>query len=123
MEPEGMTRAWPIVPLISRNASATQNHAMISFWMRLFMGGLAASSFCFPLLFLSAFMFHRHRPFCLDRIVCVALHCAAVLGAAASFAHLELHQVGRIDARVTRRAEPALGVIHGLLESSHRQVA
>src|SRR5262250_153842 len=36
MDPEGMTRAWPMVPLISRKASATQNQAMISrrsFWL------------------------------------------------------------------------------------------
>src|SRR5579859_231704 len=30
MELEGMTRAWPMVPLMSRNARATQNQAMIS---------------------------------------------------------------------------------------------
>ncbi len=28
IEPEGMTRAWPMVPLIRRNASPTQNQAM-----------------------------------------------------------------------------------------------
>src|SRR5574340_441497 len=35
IEPEGITRACPMVPLISRNASATQNHASASlrtFW-------------------------------------------------------------------------------------------
>src|SRR5712692_5142322 len=89
--------------------------------MRLFMGSLADSSFFFPLLFLSAFMFHRHRPFGLDCILCVALNCAAVLGT--SFAHLELHQIGRISTCVTRRAELALGVVHGLLETRHRKVA
>jgi len=30
IEPEGITRAWPIVPLMRRNARPTQNHAMIS---------------------------------------------------------------------------------------------
>ena len=30
IEPEGMTRAWPIVPLISRKTRPTQNQAMTS---------------------------------------------------------------------------------------------
>jgi len=30
MEPEGMTRAWPMVPLMRRKARPTQNQAMIS---------------------------------------------------------------------------------------------
>src|SRR5215467_98382 len=30
MEPDGMTRAWPMAPLISRKTRPTQNHAMIS---------------------------------------------------------------------------------------------
>ena len=38
IDPEGITRAWPSVPLISMNARITQNHAIISLFTRELMG-------------------------------------------------------------------------------------
>src|ERR1700730_3214397 len=120
IEPEGITRACPIVPLISRNTSATQNHAMISCWTRCPTGTLA----CTSLFFLaSAFMFHRHRP--LDCAVFLEIRLPRVvrLTVGAAFAHFQLHQIGGIHAGVAGGAVVALGVIHRLLEAGERNVA
>src|SRR5712664_2171585 len=60
MEPEGITRACPMVPLMSKNTSATQNQAMTSRCTRCPTGTLGCASF---LGLGSAFMFHRHGMF------------------------------------------------------------
>ena len=51
MEPEGMTRAWPIVPLTNRKMRPTQNHASISRRMRALRGALAWGVAVFALIF------------------------------------------------------------------------
>src|ERR1700676_4021867 len=73
MEPEGMTRAWPRVPLMSMKARMTQNQAMISLLTLALME--ASDSFAgAPLLVFtliaSAFTNHLHlsdRPCCYFR--------------------------------------------------------
>src|SRR5580693_839382 len=114
-----------MVPLIRRNASPTQNHARISRCTRLPMGSLGSSAFLDGVLtvsspaslplgfcFASAFTFHRHWLFdrCVVRSVAVAL------------ADFELHEIGRIDARITGRTELAFGVADGLAERRERDV-
>src|SRR6266852_109809 len=86
MEPEGITRACPMVPLMSKNTSATQNQAMTSRCTRCPTGTLGCASF---LGLGSAFMFHRHGMFdwpftsvAVHRVTCF-VHNA--------FAHFQLH--------------------------------
>src|SRR4029077_11473413 len=118
MEPEGITRAWPMVPLISRNTRATQNQAMISRGARAPTGTWGGAS----LLGLgAAFMFHRHGMFdwpftsvAVHRVTCFAHN---------AFAHFQLHQVRRINARVAGRAIVALRVADRLFHSGYRNVA
>src|SRR5216684_1706492 len=118
LEPEGITRAWPMVPLMSKNPSATQNQAMISRCTFCPTGTLG----CASLLGLgSAFMFHRHGMFdwtfttvAAHRVTCF-VHNA--------FADFQLHQVRWIDARVAGSAIVALGVAHRLFQSGKRKVA
>src|ERR1700731_1600864 len=120
IEPEGITRAWPIVPLISRNTSATQNHAMISCWTRCPTGTLA----CTSLFFLaSAFMFHRHRPFACAVFLEIRLPRVGSLSVGAAFSHFQLHQVRGIHAGIARGAVVALGIVHRPLESGEGNVA
>src|ERR1700739_3211133 len=60
MEPEGMTRAWPRVPLMSMKARMTQNQAMISLLTLALMeasASLAAPFLVFTLI-ASAFTIH-----------------------------------------------------------------
>src|SRR5690242_10027673 len=107
MEPEGITRACPIVPLISKKTSATQNQAMISRCTFCPTGTLGCDSF---LGLGSAFMFHRHGMF--DRcFISVAVHHVTCF-VHKSLAHFQLHQVRRIDAGVAGSAEVALRVVH-----------
>src|SRR4029077_21208065 len=107
MEPEGITRAWPMVPLISKNTSATQNQAMISRCTFCPTGKLC----CASLLGLrSVFMFHRHGMFDWS-FTSVSVHSVTCLVHNA-FAHFQLHQVRWIDARVAGRAKAALRVAH-----------
>src|SRR5579864_7158882 len=121
MEPEGITRACPIVPLISRNTSATQNHAMTSRCTRLPTGTAFAGV---SLLFLaSAFMFHRHGPLDCGVFLKIRLHCVGHLAVPAAFTHFQLHQIRRIHAGVARSAIVALGVVHCLPQSRERDVA
>src|SRR6266446_7621420 len=118
MEPEGITRACPIVPLISKNTSATQNQAMISRCTFCPTGTLGCASF---LGLRSAFMFHRHGMFDWS-FTSVAVHCVTCFVHNA-LAHFQLHQVRRIDARVAGRAIVAFRVVHRLLRSEERRVA
>src|SRR6266849_288811 len=106
IEPEGMTRACPIVPLISRKARPTQNHAMISRWILVFTGKFA----CSCLVFFSVFTFHHHRPLCGRGFTAVSMSSFAGFAVGSAFAHLELHQIRRIDARITRRTELAFSI-------------
>src|SRR5579864_3877062 len=120
IEPEGITRACPMVPLISRNTSATQNHAMISCWTRCPTGTCA----CVSLFFLaSAFMFHRHRPLACAVLLEIRLHGLGCFAVGAAFPHFQLHQVRGIHAGVARGAVVPLSVVHRLLESWQRNVA
>src|SRR6516225_3973959 len=111
IDPDGITRACPSVPLISMNARITQNQAMISLFTRA-PSDESAASLADPFLMFtfaaSAFTFHRHYLFDFRRC-CV-------------FANLQLHQVGRIDTRITRRTEVPCGVIHRLPQPGKRQV-
>src|ERR1700693_1719964 len=118
MEPEGITRAWPMVPLMSKNTSATQNQAMISRCTRCPTGTLG----CASLLGLgSAFMFHRHGMFdwCFTSVAVHDVTCLVRM----ALAHFQLHQVRRIDAGIARRAIAALRVAHRASQSGQRNVA
>src|SRR5258707_7194111 len=109
MEPEGITRACPMVPLMSKNASPPQNQAMTSRCTRCPTGTLGCASF---LGLGSAFMFHRHWMFdwpftsvAVHRVTCF-VHNA--------FAHFQLHYVRWIDSSVAGRAIAALRVVQRL---------
>src|SRR5579859_1682869 len=110
MEPEGITRAWPIVPLISKKTSATQNQAMIScctFWPTGTLRG------CSSLLrFGSDFMFHRHGMF---HRALLGSAVGRALRLSRAIADFQLHQVRRIDAGVAGRAVVALRIVYRLL--------
>src|SRR5215470_16016052 len=102
-----MTRAWPIVALIRRKTRITQNQAIAS--RRIFCSVVSFSSGLAGFVFL-VFMRHRDRS--------VGLHGSGVfragifeqLAVGPAFANFELHKVGGINTRVTRRAEGAFGV-------------
>src|ERR1700688_344675 len=73
MEPEGMTRAWPRVPLMSMKARMTQNQAMISLLTLALMeasDSFAGAPLLVCTLIASAFTNHLHlsdRPCCYFR--------------------------------------------------------
>src|SRR5437762_2838012 len=119
IEPEGMTRAWPIVPLMSRKTRPTQNQAIISRWIFVFTGKFASSCF----FFFSAFTFHHQRPLCGRGFNAVAWGMFAGLAVGSAFAHLQLHQIRGINARITRRTEPASGITDGAAQRRKRNVA
>src|SRR5258708_13701792 len=106
IEPEGMTRAWPIVPLMRRNTRPTQNHAITSRWILVFTGKLASAC----LVFFSAFTFHHHRPLCGRGFVSISMGSFAGFAVGSAFAHLELHQIRGINTRITRRTKLSGGV-------------
>src|SRR5260370_41865259 len=108
IEPEGMTRACPIVPLMRRNTRPTQNHAIISRWILVFTGKLASAC----LVFFSAFTFHHHRPLCGRGFVSISMGSFAGFAVGCAFAHLELHQIRGINTRITRRTKLAGGATH-----------
>src|SRR5271170_2246584 len=111
MEPEGMTRAWPSVPLMSMKARMTQNQAMISLFTFTLMGtsGSFAEAFLFFTFVSSAFTIHHHS---FRRFV--------GLGA---FADFELHEVGGIDAGVAGGAERAVGITDRAAKAGEREIA
>src|SRR6266436_5611064 len=131
IEPEGMTRAWPIVPLIRRKASPTQNQAITSRFTRWAMGSLGSAMALLAALTVSlpatlpislslgfsvasAFTFHRHRSF--EKCVVRRVSVLGIWSGSVAFANFELYEIRGIDARVTRRTELAFGVIHGLAQ-------
>src|SRR5260370_26754467 len=118
IEPEGMTRAWPIVPLMSRKARPTQNQAMISRWILVFTGTFASSC----LVFFSVFTFHHHRPLCGRGFPFVANVSFGGFAVGSAFAHLELDQIRRIDARVTRCTKLAFVITDGASQGRQRNV-
>src|SRR5215472_3680586 len=124
IEPEGMTRAWPMAPLISRKTSPTQNQAMISRWIFVFTGRLASafSTFFFSVFSLSAFTMHHHRPFSGPGF---PLHCnrSFLFTVRIGPANFQLHKIGRVNPRIARRTEPAFGVDDGLFEGRKREIA
>src|SRR6478672_13683283 len=113
MDSEGITRACPTAPLISRNTRPTQNHATISrqtFCSIVSSGGVFLFSVFLSCAFL-AFTFHHHRSI------------VSQLSETCSFAHFQLHQFRRIVPRITRRTEIAFGVVHRLPQPGQRNVA
>src|SRR5215470_767548 len=129
MEPEGMTRAWPMVPLISRKARPTQNQAMISRRILVPTGTLASDFFFLSdFSFFSAFTMHHHRPQCGHGLIFYCsrgFHCNRRFGrlsVGGRLAHFQLHEIGRIDARITRRTETPFGISDGLLEGGKGEV-
>src|SRR5437867_2747158 len=61
----------------------------------------------------------RYHGTFVGRTGCDAVHGVTV---ADRFADFELNQVSRIDARITRRTEGALGISDGFAEGVHRDV-
>src|SRR5436309_2310624 len=123
MEPEGMTRAWPMVPLISRNTSPTQNQAITSRWTFVLIGRFASGFFAFSGFALSAFTMHRHRPFCGSGFTVYCNRSGGRIFGGTAPANLQLHQVGRVNTRIARPTESALVVADGLFERGQREVA
>src|SRR5260370_10974073 len=119
IEPEGMTRAWPIVPLMRRNTRPTQNHAITSRWILVFTGKLASAC----LVFFSAFTFHHHRPLCGRGFVSISMGSFAGFAVGSAFAHLKLHQIRRIVARITRRTKLAFGITNRAAHRRQRNIA
>src|SRR5690242_15078787 len=126
IEPEGMTRAWPMAPLISKKTSPTQNQAMTSRWIFVFTGTFASAFFDFSVFSVfstSAFTMHHHRPFSGRGF---PFHCnRSFRGFAVGIgpANLQLHKIGRVNPRITRRTEPVFGISDGLLEGRKREIA
>src|SRR5579871_78843 len=101
IEPEGITRAWPSVPLINMKARMTQNQAMISLFTREPMGAGAAAGVAdfFSVL---AVTFHRH---CFVDFVRRA------------FGNFQLHQARGVIAGITRCAEIAGSIVYRLTQT------
>src|SRR5215469_7804143 len=125
IEPEGMTRAWPMAPFINRKTSPTQNQAMTSRWILVFTGRLAStfSFFVFSVFSLSGFTMHHHRPFSGRRFTFYCNRRCARFPVGSGAAHFQLNKIGRIHTRVARRTESAVGVRDGLLEGRKREIA
>src|SRR6266566_7295514 len=123
MEPEGMTRACPMVPLISRNTSPTQNQAITSRWTFVLIGTFASGFFAFSVFALSAFTMHHHRPFCGSGFTAYCNRSGGPIFGGTAPANLQLHQVGRVNPRIARRTESAFAVGDGLFERSKREIA
>src|SRR5580704_19073035 len=120
-----------MVPLISRNASPTQNHAMASRSTRWPIGSFGSSTFLPGVLpfslgaslptdscMASAFTFHRHR--LLDQRVFRTVSIFPIMRVAVALTDFQLHEIGGIDPGITRRTELAFGVIHGLAQGRKR---
>src|SRR5689334_14051319 len=126
IEPEGMTRAWPMAPLISKKTSPTQNQAMTSRWIFVFTGTFASAFFdfsVFSLFSLSAFTMHHHRPFSGPGFTFYCNRSFRRFADRIGAANFQLHKIGRVNARITRRTEPAFGIGDGLLEGRKREIA
>src|SRR5271165_5115717 len=109
IDPEGITRACPSVPLTSKNTRTTQNHAIISCFTRVPSGYFASGApFFFTDLLALVFTFHHYFLF--------ELRCAVF------FSHFQLHQVRRVYARIARRAELSILVSHRLPQPRQGQI-
>src|SRR5579864_8870721 len=117
IEPEGMTRACPIAPLISRKTSPTQNQEITSRRILAFTG--AFSSF----FFLSAFTMHHNRMLCEPGFTFYCTRRSARFSVRSALAYLQLYKVGRVNPRITRRTEAPFGIGDGLFEGRKREVA
>src|SRR5579859_1610033 len=120
MEPDGMTRAWPIEALISKKMRMTQNHARAS--RRTFCSVVRWSSGFTGLEFL-VFMRHRDRAVGLDGRGILHAGIFQKLAIRTALANFELHEVGEINTRITRRTKVTFGVADGLFQAVERDVA
>src|SRR5580704_6100799 len=107
MEPEGMTRACTIVPVIKRKARTTHSQDRSSRrrrWPGEGCGSRGASAATTVDSAASPFMAGGLRR-----------HGAGVLGrrCCAAFDHFELDALGRVNARVAGSTEAAGGIVHG----------
>src|SRR5215475_12153322 len=122
MEAEGITRAWPTVPLTRSRIRMTQNHAIASrrtfCCVVRFSSGLAG----FVCLAGLAFMRHRDRAIGLDGRGVFHAGILEQLAVGTALANFQLHEVGGINARITRRTKCPLGITDGLLQTGERNV-
>src|SRR5215469_4326712 len=125
IEPDGMTRAWPMAPLINRKTRPTQNQAMISRWIFVFTGRLASafSFFVFSVFSLSGFTMHHHRPFFGSSFILYCNRRYAQFSVRSGSANFQLHKIGRVNARITRRTETVFGISDGFFEGCEGKVA
>src|SRR5579862_3057577 len=96
MEPLGITRAWTMVPSISRNARITQNQETTS--RQIFSFVVAAAGWLFS-------------------------GGASAVSAFTMSLHFQLHQLGRVAARVARGAEFSFVVRGGFAQRRERKVS
>src|SRR5882762_5679693 len=68
-------------------------------------------------------MFHHNRPLCGRGFHAVAWGMFAGFAVGSVFAHLKLHQIRRINARVTRRTEPPRGIADRSAQRRERNIA
>src|SRR5215813_770432 len=110
MDSEGITRAWPTAPLMSRKARPTQNHATTSrqtFCSMVSCRSVFRPDFASGVFWLRAFLsftFHHYRSM------------VGQFAEAGSFSYFQLHQIGRVVPRITGRTEIAFGIIDGLAQ-------
>src|SRR5438105_14985865 len=128
IEPDGMTRAWPMAPLMSRNTRPTQNHAIISRWIFVPTGTCASvffslSALAISALAMSSFTMHHHRPFCGRGFTVYCNRRRTRFSVGSRFADLQLHKICRVNTRITRRTEPAFGISDSLFQGRQREVA
>src|SRR5215469_1882568 len=139
MEPEGITRACPSVPLMSMKARITQNQAMASLLTLELMeasASLAEAAFVF-ILTASAFTIHLDScPIRGPRRAALTIGHYTTLSAftvcrydfgrfsvGGAFADLELHQVRGIHACIAGRTKLVFGIADRLLKAGKREVA
>src|SRR5690349_16659433 len=123
IEPEGMTRAWPMAPLISKKTSPTHNQAMTSHWIFVCTGTFASVFFAFPVSSFSAFTMHHHRPFSGRGFIFYCNRSFHPFAVRIRLANFQLHKIGRVNPRITRRTEPAFGISDSLFEGRKREIA
>src|SRR5690349_14705435 len=123
IEPEGITRAWPMAPLMSRKTRPTQNHAMTSRWIFVPIGILVSVFFVLSALMLSAFTIHHHRPLCGRGFPIYCNRRTGLFSVGSRLADFQLDKIRRVNTRIARRAKPAFGVRDGFFERRKGQVA
>src|SRR4030095_502645 len=117
MDSEGMTRAWPTAPLMSRKARPTQNHATIS--RRTLCSIVSRGSFFLSALLPADFLFWAFLSFTFHHYGSIFRQLAQIR----SCAYFQLNQIGRVVSRITRRTEIAFGVVDGLAQTGKGEVA